>query len=88
MPDLMIKVSRDLAEQIKRGQDISKDDLGRTLTQYGAILSRPLQKNEGELAQFFQVEQVAGDRMDALRQALAGLSGIEAAYIKPDAELP
>jgi len=87
MPDLMIKVSRGLAEQIKRGQDISKDDLGRTLTQYGAILSRPLQ-NEGELAQFFQVEQVAGDRMDALRQALAGLSGVEAAYIKPDAELP
>ena len=87
MPELVVKVSRDLAKQIRREEDLSKQELSRTLDQHGATLSYS-PETEGELAQFFKVEQVAGDRMENLRQALAGLPGVEAAYIKPDAELP
>lgn len=87
MPDLLIKVSRDLAQKLKHADSCSGSELGQALARYGARLSPP-QAGEGEAAQYFQVQQVAGDRMDSLRQDLAGLPGIEAAYIKPDAELP
>jgi len=76
-----------LAQQLDRDGICSEDELGRTLAGYGARLSRFSQVGE-ELAHHFQVEQVAGDRMNALRQDLAGRPEVEAAYIKPDAELP
>ena len=87
MADLLIKVGGGLARQLNRYRICSENELGRTLARYGARLSRFAQGG-GELAQFFEVEQVAGDRMDALRQDLAGLPEVEAAYIKPKVELP
>lgn len=87
MPDLLIKVSRDLAIKLKSGENIAGQELARALASHGAHLAPPFAE-EGEAAQYFRVTEVAGDRMEALRLILAATPGVEAAYIKPGAELP
>ena len=83
----MIKLSREIASAVQRGDNDSPNDLTQLLDAYGAKLGAPTGES-GEAAQFFRVEGVRSESGENLRSALERLSCVEAAYIKPSDALP
>ena len=83
----MIKLSREIAGAVRRGESDSPNDLTQLLDAYGAKLGTPT-GDSGEAAQYFRVEGVQSESGESLRSALEQLSCVEAAYIKPTDALP
>ena len=87
MPDLMIKLSSKLAQAAASTAHRPPAKLARTLAAFGATLGPPT-GTIGEARQYFRVEGVQPRQLEALKQALERLDGVEAAYIKPTDEAP
>ncbi|MEH7906232.1 hypothetical protein V7798_00825 [Rhizobium laguerreae] len=87
MADLVVKLSRDLAQSMLTSGSIKDGDITHTLQSFDARLAMPTDA-VGESAQFFRVDGVEPEKIERLRQKLEGLNGIEAAFIKPSDALP
>lgn len=87
MVELVVKLSQDLIANAKQGGSIASDALGNVLAEHGVTLIAPVEV-AGEAAQYYRVEDVATEHIGALRDDLARLDGIEAAYVKPTDALP
>lgn len=87
MTNLMVKLSRRLADAVSTQFGNESASLERLVSSYGARLSRPVDKT-GELARYFQISDVPNDTGEQLRRDLEQLEGVEAAYFKPADQLP
>ena len=87
MPDLMIKLSDRASRAAAKGRSRLPDDLARILADFQARLGAPTGA-VGEARQYFRVDNVVPEKLEALRSALEKLSDVEAAYIKPDDAAP
>jgi hypothetical protein len=87
MPDLMIKLSDKVARDLAAKGDRVPAALARTLSDFKARLGAPT-GTVGESRQYFRVDNVVPEKLEALRSALESLGDVEAAYIKPDDAAP
>lgn len=87
MPDLMIKLSDKVARDLATKEDRLPKALARTLADFQARLGAPT-GTVGESRQYYRVDNVKPERLEALRSALEGLPDVEAAYLKPDDAAP
>lgn len=87
MPTLMIKVNEKEGLALRERSGRPVPEIVRVITEFGAALGQAT-GGTGESALYLEVNNVAPERLEDLRIALSKLSGVEAAYVKPDDALP
>jgi hypothetical protein len=87
MAELMIKLSRNLADSRSSLSSDSSSLLDRLVDSYGATINGPTGA-VGESSQYFRIVGVEAEQQEKLRRDLERLEGVEAAYLKPSDEMP
>jgi hypothetical protein len=83
-----VQVSSRLARAIRAGSKQAASVLN-CVTARGGKLVPTFEGDAGEnLVNFFQVEEIAGSKVEELVYALQHIEGVEAAYVKPAEEPP
>lgn len=87
MSEIVIMLIRGNSSREAREDQGLHEPVKRVLDQFAPGLS--LQAGEvSERGEYFYIKNIPGDRVDELREVLANLEGVEAAYVKPADELP
>ena len=83
----MIKTSRSLADRLQRSVQDDSNEIVRLVKSAGGKIDAPT-GTVGDSAQYFAIDNLSLDNAERLREKLAKVPGIEAAYLKPADELP
>ncbi len=77
-------------ESIKGDENERKEvvnNIGNMLKRHGVVI-QPQLKSSQNVSKYLYTNNIKGAWVDALREEVEGLPGVEAAYLKPMDELP
>ena len=87
MTQLVVKLECDSTESPQEDGSRVADEIQKVLDRHAALI-RQVPDGPARPGEYLYIETISGARVDALREELEGLPGVEAAYVKPMDELP